>query len=184
MRFWIENNKQLHWLMKFAKKNNFTVEGTNMKEQFLPFGIVMTTEPNKIYRNLLINKTDFIPIKNFIKLINNDRVVFCDGNTLAGPFEQDNSFEIGDEVRLVSAGQVYTTYAKWFVENNIDLSIASRYRYMSSGDDFEGKVGTIVAYGRHSKTDPTILYCVEFKSSIDRPVYLVNGDGIVLEEIE
>ena len=87
--------------------------------------------------------------------------------------------EIGDTVRIINCGRLYTTYPSWFKEHQVDIDIAARYAYANETNPSTSLDYEVLAVGKHAGVDE-ILYAVKQKneSIYGGPVYLIDGRGI------
>lgn len=91
------------------------------------------------------------------------------------------SFRVGDRVKITNPGCSYQTYADWFEENQIAVSIAARYAYGQLVK--ENTVGTIRFIGKHRRENGKIICLIEGDQTWDgKPFYLVEASGLEMEE--
>lgn len=86
----------------------------------------------------------------------------------------NEKIKVGDDVAIVNAGELYSTYYDFFEENDLSLNIAARYA-------FRGEASTmfkhrVIYIGKHTK-DGEDVYVIENK--LNKTIYLIGGKGIV-----
>lgn len=89
-------------------------------------------------------------------------------------------YKPGDRVIIRDFGYVYSTYAKWFVENKIDAEIAARYQYNRDMEDSGIRAGdtvTVVAAGVHNTDEDAFVLAVEDNCWAKR-VWLIGASGV------
>lgn len=88
--------------------------------------------------------------------------------------------KVGDIIRIIDCGQLYTTYTSWFKDNKVDIDIAARYAYANETNPSMNVDYVVVAVGKHADTNVNI-YAIEQKNDYiygGNPIYLINGRGI------
>lgn len=87
--------------------------------------------------------------------------------------------KVGNEVKIVDDGQMYTSYYQWFKENNVDLDIASRYAFENNQQINKNVLYKIVAVGYHVSDKNLKMYAIQRADcSIGGYVFLINEYGI------
>lgn len=86
----------------------------------------------------------------------------------------NEKIKVGDDVAIVNAGELYSTYYSFFEENDLSLNIAARYA-------FRGEASTmfkhrVIYIGKHNK-DVEDVYVIENK--LNKTIYLIGRKGIV-----
>ena len=85
--------------------------------------------------------------------------------------------EVGDKVRITYVGKLYSTYWKFFVENQLSPSLLGRYQYERS--DIDTKEKYVVEYiGEHSNKKDKV--CVIREDYEYGKVFLIDMDGVKL----
>ena len=79
---------------------------------------------------------------------------------------------VGDKVKVVDNGECYTTYTKFFSENNINPEIAARYMYGKSAS----KSGYYRVLAKHEHRSKVDTVCVI--EDITSRVFLISEKGI------
>lgn len=94
------------------------------------------------------------------------------------PKPEVTEIKVGDKVTVVNYKKAYDTYAQWFIDNDIDKEIATRYAYKSAPQD--GVHYFVKAIAPHGHDPKTILYCIQGDEYNDglNPAYLISRDGI------
>lgn len=92
--------------------------------------------------------------------------------------EQIKDIEVGDKVKVINDGLIYTTYGKFFIDNNLENYLMINYQYNNSDIDMDDKY--VVKYiGKHKDNGRTICVIKEVSWSEDSGrVYLIEIDGI------
>ena len=96
-------------------------------------------------------------------------------------------FNIGDRVKIIDHGMLYSTYPSFFAENDINPEMARRYAYgVGSLIIQDNCVGKVVASGYY-KGVPTAgnLHVIQLEMSsaiecdmLSDAVYIINEDGL------
>ena len=89
-------------------------------------------------------------------------------------FEKEKELKVGDKVRVVSAGMLYSTYDEWVVRNIADKRLIARYQYNRSIDT--SKVYRIRKIALHSTSVKRVLAYIE--STWDESCFLIGIEGI------
>ena len=95
-----------------------------------------------------------------------------------------DKIEVGDKVKIVDNGRIYSTYADWVVENVSDTRMVARYAY-GHAPNMNNAVYMVKAVAPYSKyNEETLVYVqryYEFLSGaldISQPCYLIGIDGL------
>lgn len=83
--------------------------------------------------------------------------------------------EVGDKVKVINDGLIYTTYGDFFIDNNLENRLMINYQYNNSNIDMDDKY--IVEYiGTHKHSGKTI--CVIKEVGWSERVYLIEIEGL------
>ncbi len=96
----------------------------------------------------------------------------------------EDKIEVGDKVKIVNNGFVYTTYTHWVVSNVPDPLMVARFAY-GQKPNMGNAVYTVEAIAPHSKYNKETLVYVQryydsFSNVLDtsQPCYLISIDGL------
>lgn len=91
--------------------------------------------------------------------------------------------KIGDKVKVIHSGMIYSNYNDFFIENNdIDIYLITNYQYTRG--DIDTSLKYKVRYiGKHSTNGSTICLIQEIKNEPKNgKVYLINMEGLEVDE--
>jgi len=69
------------------------------------------------------------------------------------------SIEVGDKVRIISDGGIFTTYMRWLMRDNIYWKVhdyLSHYQYEREPENWQDRVWTVVCIGSHGGYDAQV----------------------------
>lgn len=69
-------------------------------------------------------------------------------------FEKRKEIKVGDKVKIVDSGKIYSSYWQWVIENVEDKGLIARYKYEGSPNYFDETyiVRAIAPHGRYQST--------------------------------
>lgn len=90
----------------------------------------------------------------------------------------DMNFKVGDMVKVVDAGSLYTTYDSFFIKHNI-MELGLRYQYLHS-DINKSATYKIKYIGKHTDSFNMVAVIEEVKDNdyCAKKIYLINVDGL------
>lgn len=97
-------------------------------------------------------------------------VVF--GQMIAKKQGKDKEIKVNDEVEIVDAGKMYTTYPEWLCKH-CDFKFVKSYAYGYSGGEYKGLRGKVVAIASHELFDVTLAAIYSHGST-----YLIDVRGL------
>lgn len=89
-------------------------------------------------------------------------------------------YKIGDEVKIIDGGRIYSTYIDWFIKNCDNIEYFCRYAYSSS---IKEKINYIILGKGIHETNGKMLYIISANEDY-APIFLISEDGIELVEKE
>lgn len=88
--------------------------------------------------------------------------------------EKEKELKVGDKVRVVNAGLLYSTYDEWVIRNIADKRLIARYQYNCKIDT--SKIYKIRKIALHSMRVKRVLAYIE--STWDESCFLIGVEGI------
>lgn len=93
-------------------------------------------------------------------------------------------FKVGEAVRVIDVGYIYSSYYSFWAENSAPYSLAARYAHYSNMHDnyFEDRSFRVVFVGAHTDGFPIYAICAE-NVPASGPIFLFNGNGLESAEV-
>lgn len=94
--------------------------------------------------------------------------------------EDNGGFKVGDVVRIIDAGLIYTTYCGWVTENVKDINLIAKFAYGGHpATDVKYKIIAIAEHG--IKSGRTLAY-IQCSDAFEQPCYLIGVEGLKKDE--
>ena len=134
-----------------------------------------------VYKTLYKNCEKYFLVESNISIIEIDEnkySILCLVHADDVEEVRDRDIEVGDKVKVINDGLIYSTYGDFFTENNLEPYLMINYQYNNSNIDMDDKY--VVEYiGTHISNNRKICVIKEVSwSRTSGKVYLIEIDGL------